>query len=272
MTAFVLNSIRSLSQVTRPQAAFTLWLLRPLGLVLSFVAACIIWLGHYLEIICLPSLSTRAWVKRRVRILNRMHPTRALGFMITLVGLLMVWLAILFKVIVEPVPYIEVPQSVESKDDALRLTLEAQTQNPALDKPLPTIAELVKLHSNKWGAPAKQRGRARLPENALRAPAAQIQRTHLLGQASSASAEQKVTPAQGAQNPESPLSAQKIHQHTAQPQTPPAAAHITTAAENSPVKTPQPLLASNTPCGTIVGPAVPCRNNFDYAIAPVSNH
>ncbi len=254
MTAFVLNSIRSLSQVTQPQAALTVWLLRPLGLALSFVVACAIWLGRYLQMILLPSPSTRVWVKRRVRIINRMHPTRAAGFVITLVGLLMVWLAILFKVIIEPVPYIEVPQSIESKDDALRLTLEAKTQNPALDKPLPTVAELLKRHSNKWGAPAQQRGRAHLSESALHAPAAQTQRTRLLGETSSVPTEQQVTPAQGEQNPESlSNSAQKTNQHTSRPQTQPQPlppTHTTLTPDGAPANIPRPQLASTYPGAT----------------------
>ena len=167
MTTYVLNSLRHhLAHAAHANGVYFGWLIRRCTLLLSFLAACSVWAGSRVSLMLVP-MSTRVWVKRRVRVINRMHTTRVVGFLIALIGLVMVWLSILFKVLLDPVPYIEPPQAIESKDDALRITLEAQHLPAALDKPMPSVEDLVKSYRRHWGASIK-RGHTRLND----APAA----------------------------------------------------------------------------------------------------
>jgi hypothetical protein len=277
MTAFVLNSLRHLSQIAQPQATISVWLLRPLVLTLSLIAACVIWCGRYLTLGSTPSLSSRVWIKRRLRVLSRMHPIRAVGFVVTLIGLLMVVLSIAFKVILEPVPYIEVPQSIESKDDALRIILESQAQNPALDQPLLSIDELLRKYSRKWdGAYKQQRGRVRLLDNSLRDPekarsSAPSLRTEFgpndapVYQTSVGLPDLKVIPVQDAR-----------HAQAALERLASAPAYTVYRLDAAPLKMPRHLLENAAqPCAgnpIVARTAAQCLNIISYATAPVSSH
>ncbi|TAK91206.1 MAG: hypothetical protein EPO06_05490 [Burkholderiaceae bacterium] len=276
MTAFVLNSLRYLSQAAQPQSAISVWLLRPLALTLSFIVACVIWCSQYLVLSCTPGLSSRSWIKRRLRLLNRMHPLRAAGFIITLIGLLMVGLSIAFKIILEPVPYVEVPQSLESKDDALRIILESQAQNPALDRPLLSVQDLLRKYTHKWDSTYKH-GRVRLLDNSLRDPAKSRSGTaNLRTEPGQPDTPLSQTPAVGLPNLKVIPAQDDQRAQAALERLASAPAYTVYRLDTTPLKMPRHLLENAAqPCASssaIARTALQCLNIISYATAPVSNH
>lgn len=95
------------------------------------------------------SLNTvrRGWARRRLRLINRMRLDRAIGLGIAAVGLLVLWLSILFKVMVEPVPYVTEPIDLDSKDSTLRHMLEAQHPSQQKNYEIPER----QLLTPRWG-------------------------------------------------------------------------------------------------------------------------